>query len=148
MMYYEYVDAAVVVDEAVDEAVEAEIQPTKAAVLQLRERVEQWISEKGYTDSSINIVVLARVLSTNWTNLSAYINEVYACNFRQFITRLRIEEAKRLLAEEQMNVMDVSATVGFSTHSHFSRSFKQFADMSPQEWVERKLMRHAECGIF
>ena len=36
-----------------------------------------------------------------------------------------------------MNVSEVAYRVGFSSHSYFSSSFKEFFGMSPREFVTR-----------
>ena len=45
---------------------------------------------------------------------------------RRFRTSLRIEEAKRLLINTDMNSKDIALTVGYSDPLYFSRVFKKY----------------------
>lgn len=49
-------------------------------------------------------------------------------------SRLRIEEAKRLLCETRKPAIEIALELGFSSASHFSTRFKQLAGMSPTAW--------------
>ena len=53
------------------------------------------------------------------------------------IKTFRMKQAAHLLANNQVNVSEVAYRVGFSSHSYFSSSFKEFFGMSPREFVAR-----------
>ena len=53
------------------------------------------------------------------------------------IKTFRMKQAAYLLANNQVNVSEVAYRVGFSSHSYFSSSFKEFFGMSPREFVTR-----------
>ncbi len=134
LMYYEYVDAAIVEEEIVPEDDLLNVDKT------LKDRVDIWIENKGYLVNEINIEELSKEFATNRTYLSKYINETYKYNFRQFISFLRIEEAKRLLKHNtEKNILEISVEVGFSTSSHFSRTFKNVVGETPREWKEKNV---------
>lgn len=134
--HYRYVEAAVVEVEGTEELIKDTVL-VKASMVALQQSVATWIEEKGYTEKEINIESLARHFSTNRTYLSLYIKDTYDCNFRQFVSQLRIKEAKRMLTESDISISEISFQVGFSTPSHFSRTFRQMEGITPQE-VERK----------
>jgi AraC-like DNA-binding protein len=52
----------------------------------------------------------------------------------EFLTRLRIEKAKTLLARGSHNVTEVCFEVGFSSLGSFSTLFNQRVGMSPSEY--------------
>lgn len=52
----------------------------------------------------------------------------------QFINRLRVEEAKRLLAVKQLQIAQVAFESGFESVPYFNRIFRRFAGMSPGEF--------------
>lgn len=54
----------------------------------------------------------------------------------QFFTSLKIDESKRLLAEENLNITQVSEMLGFSSVHYFSRIFKNKTGMSPREYLK------------
>lgn len=51
-----------------------------------------------------------------------------------YINRLRIDEAKKILLESNQRSYEIAASVGFSDHSYFSRVFKKFTGFSPMEY--------------
>jgi len=52
----------------------------------------------------------------------------------EFVTRLRIERAKRLLAREQMPVTEVCLAVGYESLGSFSSRFRSLVGHSPSEY--------------
>ena len=54
-----------------------------------------------------------------------------------FILSEKTEEAKRLLRYSDRPLSAVSAYLGFSSHGHFSRVFRKYADMTPGEYREK-----------
>ncbi|MFZ5968522.1 MAG: helix-turn-helix domain-containing protein [Bacillota bacterium] len=52
----------------------------------------------------------------------------------EFLIRLRIDKAKKLLRSENMNITQVSLKCGFSSTSHFSSSFSKQAGITPSEY--------------
>ncbi|GAB4578603.1 MAG: AraC family transcriptional regulator [Anaerolineales bacterium] len=53
---------------------------------------------------------------------------------KQFHTRCRIDEAKRLLREQNLSVAEAARSVGFTDRSHFAHVFKEFTGVSPREY--------------
>jgi len=51
--------------------------------------------------------------------------------FVQYLSRIRVEEAKRLLATAGLLVYEVGARVGYPNVEHFSRVFKKLVGVSP-----------------
>lgn len=51
-----------------------------------------------------------------------------------YIHRRKIEEACHRLAESNDKICQISAELGFSSQSHFTRIFKEFKDMTPLQY--------------
>ena len=71
--------------------------------------------------------------------LSARFRQETGQTLTDFILREKTEEAKRLLRYSEKSLSAVSAYLGFSSHSHFARVFKQYAGMTPGEYREKVL---------
>lgn len=54
----------------------------------------------------------------------------------RWIVNKRLEEARGLLAERQMSVVEVCRTVGFRNNSHFSTAFKRRYGITPTDFVK------------
>lgn len=51
-----------------------------------------------------------------------------------YLTHLRIERAKALLQETDLEVSTVAERVGFATHSHFTTTFRRLIGMPPGQY--------------
>ena len=58
--------------------------------------------------------------------------------FKQYLTVLRLEYAKQLLAENVLPIIDVGYECGFNTPSQFYRAFKKESGMTPSEYRKKK----------
>lgn len=56
---------------------------------------------------------------------------------REYINRQKVEEAKKLLLQEQLSLTDISAMLSFSTSSYFTTVFKQFVSCTPSEYRKK-----------
>jgi AraC family transcriptional regulator len=51
---------------------------------------------------------------------------------------LRMEEARRLLRETKMSVVDVALEVGYANPSHFARLFRRESGLSPSDYRRQR----------
>ena len=140
LLFYEQVERALEADALTEPAV-SDNAPELSAAMQtsirtdIATRLEEWIAADGYTRPGLTITDVANDLLTNRTYLSSYINTTYDTTFREWITRLRIEYAKRLLlGSPELTVQDVSERSGFQSTSHFIRIFKERTACPPAKW--------------
>ena len=102
---------------------------------EIEKKIKGWIDTDGYIRPGLTIKELSDKLQTNRTYLSGYIKAKYEMSFRDWITGLRIEYAKRLLAQNpRLTVADISEKSGFLSPSHFIRMFKENAGCTPVKW--------------
>jgi len=107
---------------------------------ELQTRLDAWVGKHAYRARGVTMLQLARQLDTNRSYLSAYINSRYGCNFNTWLTRLRLDEAKKLiLSQPDMSVDEVARSVGFSSKSHFTSSFKLHEHVTPGQWRKSHL---------
>ena len=52
----------------------------------------------------------------------------------QWLTRLRIEEAKIRLQKASNSLIDIALDCGFSSHGHFSSTFRRIVGVTPREY--------------
>ena len=100
---------------------------------------ELMIDEKLYRDYEINLKKLSGMLSVTPHQLSQFLNEKLHIDFRNFINKYRVEEAKILLTEKPPRpVLNICYDVGFNSKTSFYISFKEFTGMTPIEFREKK----------
>ncbi|AIF45587.1 response regulator [Virgibacillus sp. SK37] len=59
-------------------------------------------------------------------------------NLWSYLTELRLNEAKRLLLETDMKSWEISFEVGYENPSYFSKLFKKYESMTPNEYRKQK----------
>jgi AraC family transcriptional regulator len=58
-----------------------------------------------------------------------------------WLTRLRIEEAKIRLLKKPDSLIDIALDCGFSSHGHFSNTFRKIVGVTPREY-------RRNCGVI
>lgn len=58
--------------------------------------------------------------------------------FSDLVLGIRVAEARRLLAESDLNVTAVGYVCGFADSAHFSHSFKRFVGEAPGRWRQAR----------
>ncbi|PDS24492.1 helix-turn-helix domain-containing protein [Flavobacterium branchiophilum] len=91
-----------------------------------------------YTDINFNIQILASLLNTNTTYISAAINRNTGKNFKTFINEYRI----KLVIADFKNELHKNYTLkyiysksGFSSQTSFNRVFKNHYNITPSEFL-------------
>lgn len=82
--------------------------------------------------------VAAQVYVSQW-HLSKLIAKNTGQSFSDLLNGVRIEQAKKLLADPSLKIWEVSEAVGFSDVTHFSRIFKKLEDCSANEYRNVRL---------
>lgn len=101
--------------------------------------IEQWVNSRAYIKPNVTIMSVTKVLRTNRTYLSTYINTNMQMNFSSWIHTLRIDDAKKILRESpNLPIADIATSLGYADHSSFTRQFKKVTGFSPIEWRKRK----------
>lgn len=86
-------------------------------------------------DESIDISSFAEKMGVSRTKFYYKIKSLTGESPSEFLMRYRLNVAARMLKERNMNVSEVAYSVGFSTLSHFSKSFKKQFGVSPSKYV-------------
>ena len=104
----------------------------------LESALEAWVERKAYRQSVRTVAEVAEQLDTDSVLLFHYFRDRLHTDFRTWRTRLRLEDAKRLLLEEPATyASDIGRRVGFSNRSNFSRQFLAYTGLTPGQWRER-----------
>lgn len=61
----------------------------------------------------------------------------YGRNFTSYLTEYRVEEAKKLLRQPNVNVKEVGIRVGYPDSTYFARVFRRMTGESPSEYRTR-----------
>lgn len=84
--------------------------------------------------SDLNMAVVSNHVSMNYSLFSYAFKQYTGQNFVNYLKELRMEEAKRLLAQTQLRVVEISQQVGYENEKHFMKIFKSVCGVSPTEY--------------
>lgn len=103
-----------------------------AIVLKLEQLMEE---EKLFVDEDVSLDQIATHIGISSTQLSEILNSVMGIDFRNFINRYRVEEAKRLLMEHpDRSILHIAGAAGFNSKATFNRNFKVATGITPMEY--------------
>jgi two-component system response regulator YesN len=80
----------------------------------------------------------AAVVGLSASHLRALFEKWLGESPKRFHTRCRIDQAKRLLREQNLRVAEVAFHVGFRDAAHFSRIFKQVTGIAPNGYARQE----------
>lgn len=83
----------------------------------------------------LRIAELARDCHMSRFSFSRLFRRTFGCSCREYLMRLRIETACRMLAAPHRSITSVAITAGFTDASYFSRMFRQHMNSSPKEYI-------------
>lgn len=84
-----------------------------------------------------NAVLLADIaddLSCNPDYLSRILNRHLPGGLSGYLSRIRIEQAQKLIATGRLSLGEISDRVGFSDQSYFTKTFRKLVGMTPGEY--------------
>jgi AraC-like DNA-binding protein len=83
-------------------------------------------------DQVIHLKDLARVADVSLFHFHRQFKKTTGLTPHQFIVQRRIEQAKVLLAQSNLPIIDVAVRVGFVDQSHFTTTFRKLTSMTPR----------------
>ena len=99
------------------------------------EKLRAMVIENGWhLESSLSLQTLSRRFGMNQAYVSRALNQGLNLSFSQFINGLRVEHAKKMIAREDVNLLDVALSSGFGSKASFNRAFRLHAGTSPSEF--------------
>ena len=100
-----------------------------------------WLENKGWREPVRTLGEAAERLGTDTGRLHRYFEERVGMDFRTWRTRLRLEDAKRMLLEQpRRQAAEIARLVGFSDRSNFARQFRAYTGRTPAEWRAKARM--------
>ncbi len=84
----------------------------------------------------VSVEKMAQALYLSRPYLPARFKQETGQTLTDFILKEKTQEAKRLLQYSDRSAAAIAAYLGFSSHGHFCRVFKKYAEMTPGEFRE------------
>ena len=86
-------------------------------------------------NEKITLDDLCFLFGTNKTTICNSFKSAYGETVINYINKLRIKNAKKLMREGNLNLTQLSSQVGFSSIHYFSKVFKSLENKSPSEYI-------------
>lgn len=128
---------------------------TKQSLLKWTNAMIARISHESRTKSGKPLIELIRkYIDDNYQTVSLehiaerfFLNKNYFCtsfknvagiSFMEYVTRLRMEQAKRLLVNSTLKTYEVATAVGYSDQRYFSQVFRKYTGLQPTQYRQSK----------
>ena len=98
-------------------------------------RIQTYINDN--CGENLRLSDVAGEFHLNYTYLSTLFFQKTHEHFSDYLTRVRIEKAKRLLLSENSSIQTISEQCGFGNQGYFSKVFKKQTGYSPKEYQKK-----------
>lgn len=95
--------------------------------------------EENYMES-ISLEDIAKYTGVSPQHFSKTFKEEIGMNYIDWLSKLRIENAKKMMQEEKCTVREICYMVGYNDPNYFSRIFKKMEGVSPTEYISKILL--------
>jgi AraC-like DNA-binding protein/ActR/RegA family two-component response regulator len=107
------------------------VQPIDSRVAQLQPALHYI---KQHYHEKISASAAAQPCGLTRFEFSRKFRAAFGMTFRDYLLRVRITEARRLLTEGDRSVTNIAFSVGFNDGSHFAHLFKRYTSVLPSEY--------------
>ena len=90
--------------------------------------------EENYADQNTTLTTVAEAVCLSPNHFSTIFSQECKTTFIEYLTNVRLENAKRLMRETDMKGYDIAYECGFSDPHYFSYIFKKNTGLSPREY--------------
>ena len=94
--------------------------------------------QEHYMDPELDNDTLSKAVELTPNYLSKVFTDHLGLSVHRYVTQLRIDKAKRLMAQSSKNLTQIAFEVGFSSIHTFSKIFKRVEGISPSEFIEKR----------
>lgn len=108
-----------------------------------KEKLLTYLTEK-FNDPLLTLEKIEKEIGLNQFQVSEIISDTYQMRYKQYLNRIRLDEAKRLLTTTDNPISAIAEEVGYCYSNSFSRAFRQSEDMTPNQY--RKLKQETDIS--
>lgn len=125
----------------------ASTQSDTLVIVDVRDSIRNYIKDNLH-DPELSLETVARALNTTKRSLHRAF-EAETESISDYIWRLRLERCQQILDQtnEDRSLTDLAFAHGFKDLAHFSRRFKQFAGLSPRNYLDRGKYQPASADM-
>lgn len=106
-----------------------EVRSTHALMNQIRTYMESH-----YTDPELSLASISEQFQLHTSHVSRAFKEEIGEKFVDYLVKIRMEQAKKMLVNSSYSVQDIGAKVGYTHAISFIRAFKKYTGFTPGEY--------------
>lgn len=91
-----------------------------------------------FMDYDLSVDNIAAAMKVQNVDVRAAVRNVTGKKYTDYVTYLRMEHAKKLLAEQKLSVAEICESVGYSSVSYFIRIFKEATGTTPAKYMKEQ----------
>ena len=99
-----------------------------------------------YLEADLSLEDMAAVANMSKYHFARTFRQAMGIAPHQYVVKLRVEKARRLLAGDALSVEEVARRVGYADKGHFAEQFRKIMGMSPNRY-RQDLMPRIPAGI-
>ncbi len=107
----------------------------QATVNRIEEAAKIIEEELATTD---NVLTLAKRVRINQNTLQLGFQQLYKTSVNEYIRNFKIEKAKELIENSELNITEITYQIGINSRSYFSKLFKEKYGMTPKQYLTKK----------
>lgn len=98
--------------------------------------------KENFTQNDLTLNLIAEKLHISQSYLTRIIKQKTGVSFTDYLNKLRINMAIKLLLDNNRNytINDIANMVGYSSQHYFSRAFKNYIGLSPNQYRNQNLI--------
>ena len=99
-------------------------------------RAEKYVAEN-FCDPNISLISVAKYVGLSSAHFSTIFSQTVGRSFISYLTAMRIERAKVLLATTNMKLAAIAMEIGYNEPNYFSHVFRKSEGVTPKEYRNR-----------
>ena len=99
-------------------------------------RAEKYVAEN-FCDPNISLISVAKYVGLSAAHFSTIFSQTVGRSFISYLTAMRIERAKELLATTNMKLAAIAMEIGYNEPNYFSHVFRKSEGVTPKEYRNR-----------
>jgi YesN/AraC family two-component response regulator len=99
-------------------------------------RAEKYVAEN-FCDPNISLISVSKYVGLSAAHFSTVFSQTVGRSFINYLTAMRIERAKELLASTSMKLATIAMEIGYNEPNYFSHVFRKLEGITPKEYRNR-----------
>ncbi len=97
-------------------------------------RAQQYVGS--HIREKLSVPLVARMVDVSPSYLTALFHKHLQISPGEYIRRIKLQESKQMIRENNMNFTEIAAALQYSTVHHFSRQFKEKFGITPTQYAK------------